>query len=46
MCADVTDLVTMETVISQHYPIHLLVNNAAVGHLQHFLDVTPESYDR
>ncbi len=46
MCADVSDLVTIEAEISKLKPIHLLVNNAGVAQLQHFLDVTPDSYDR
>ncbi|XP_064405839.1 L-xylulose reductase-like [Halichondria panicea] len=46
VCADVSDMATVKAELSKLRPIHLLVNNAGVGQLQHFLDVTPESYDR
>lgn len=46
VCADVSDMETVKAELSKLRPIHLLVNNAGVGQLQHFLDVTPESYDR
>ena len=45
-CVDVADLDAVKKAVELVAPIHLLVNNAAVAQLQHFLDVTPEAYDR
>ena len=46
MCVDVADLDAVKKAVESVGPIHLLVNNAGVSVLQHFLDVTPEVYDR
>ncbi len=46
MCVDVSDLPAVRKAVEAVQPIHLLVNNAGVATLQHFLDVTPEEYDR
>ena len=46
VCVDVTELDAVKKAVESVSPIHLLVNNAAVGCLQHILDVTPEVYDR
>ncbi len=45
-CVDVTDLEVVKKEVERLLPIHLLVNNAAMGHLKKFLDVTPDEYDR
>jgi len=46
ICADVSDMPVVTAEIAKLMPIHLLVNNAGVGQLQHFLDVTTDAYDR
>ena len=46
VCVDVADLDAVKKAVESVSPIHLLVNNAGVGCLQHILDVTPEVYDR
>ena len=46
MCVDVSNLEVVKATVEMADPIHLLVNNAGIGCLQSFLDVTPESYDR
>ena len=43
---DLGDLDATKKAVESLGPINLLVNNAGVGKLQHFLDVTPEAYDR
>ena len=45
-CIDVADLDAVKKAVESLVPIHLLVNNAGVTRLQHFLDVTPEAYDQ
>jgi L-xylulose reductase len=45
-CIDVTDLDAVKKAVESLAPIHLLVNNAGVTRLQHFLDVTTEAYDQ
>ena len=45
-CIDVADLDAVKKAVESVAPIHLLVNNAGVTQLQHFLDVAPEAYDR
>ena len=46
ICVDLADLDATKKAVETLGPIHLLVNNAGVAVLQHFLDVTPENYDR
>ena len=46
ICVDLADLDATKKAVETLGPIHLLVNNAGVVVLQHFLDVTPENYDR
>ena len=46
VCIDVSDLDAVKKAVESVTPIHLLVNNAGVTQLQHFLDVTPEAYDK
>jgi len=46
VCVDLRDLDATKKAVESLGPINLLVNNAGVGKLQHFLDVTPEAYDR
>ena len=46
VCVDLGDLDATKKAVESLGPINLLVNNAGVGKLQHFLDVTPEAYDR
>ena len=46
MCIDLADIDMVKKAIETAGPIHLLVNNAAVAKLQHFLDVTVDAYDR
>ena len=46
MCVDVSDLEAVRAAVETMGPVHLLVNNAGVGMLQPFLDVTPETFDR
>ena len=46
ICVDLADLDATKKAVESLGPIHLLVNNAGVAVLQHFLDVTPENYDR
>ena len=43
---DLGDLDATKKAVESLGPIHLLVNNAGLAILQHFLDVTPEAYDR
>ena len=45
-CVDVADLDAVKKAVESVAPIHLLVNNAGVSVLQHFLDITPEAYDK
>ena len=45
-CIDVADLDAVKAAVESSAPIHLLVNNAGVTRLQHFLDVTPEAYNQ
>ena len=46
LLADVSDIKSTITLLQPFLPIHLLVNNAGVGCLQPFLEVTEEEYDR
>ena len=46
MCLDVSEVDAVKIQFEKLKPIHLLVNNAALGHLKKFLEVTPEEYDR
>ena len=46
VCVDVSDLAAVEKAVQAVAPIHLLVNNAGVSHLQSVLDVTPDAYDK
>ena len=46
MCVDVADIEQVRAEVEKLGPVHLLVNNAGVGKLQHFLHVTPEAYDK
>ncbi len=46
MCVDVSDLPAVRQAVESLQPIHLLVNNAGMTILQHFLEVTPDAYDR
>ena len=46
VCVDVADLDAVKKAVESVAPIHLLVNNAGVSVLQHFLNVTPEAYDQ
>ena len=43
---DLSDIAAATAEIPKLGPIHLLVNNAAVGEVQPFLEVTEESFDR
>ena len=45
-CIDVADLDAVKKAVESLAPIHLLVNNAGITRLQHFLDVTPEAYNQ
>ena len=45
-CIDVSNLDAVKKAVESLAPIHLLVNNAGVTRLQHFLDVTSEAYDQ
>ena len=46
VCVDVADIEQVKAEVEKLGPVHLLVNNAGVGKLQHFLHVTPEAYDK
>ncbi len=46
VCVDVSEVEVVRKEVERLKPIHLLVNNAAVGHLKKFLDVSTEEYDR
>jgi len=46
VCVDLGDLDATKKAVESLGPINLLVNNAGIVTLQHFLDVTPEAYDR
>ena len=46
ICVDVSDIESVEKVVKSLGPVHLLVNNAGVSHLQSFLDITAQEYDR
>ena len=46
VCVDVSEVEVVAKEVERLKPIHLLVNNAAVGHLKKFLEVTTEEYDR
>lgn len=46
ICVDVTDLDVVRAEVEKLRPIHMLVNNAALGHLKPFTEITPEEYDR
>lgn len=46
VCIDLSVVEDVKREVERHKPIHLLVNNAAVGHLKKFLDITTEEYDR
>ncbi|KAI6655137.1 L-xylulose reductase-like [Oopsacas minuta] len=43
---DLADIAAVKTEIPKLSPIHLLVNNAAIGEIQPFLEVTEDSFDR
>ena len=43
---DLSDIAAVRTQVPKLGPVHLLVNNAAIGEVQPFLDVTEESFDR
>lgn len=46
VCVDVSELDIVKKELERLKPIHLLVNNAAIGHMKKFLEVSPEEYDR
>ena len=46
VCVDVSNLELVKKELERCKPIHLLVNNAAIGHLRKFLEVSVEEYDR
>ena len=46
VCVDVSEVDVVRKEVERLKPIHLLVNNAAVGHLKKFLEVSTEEYDR
>ena len=46
VCVDVSELDIVKKELERLKPIHLLVNNAAIGHVKKFLEVQPEEYDR
>lgn len=46
VCVDVSDVEVVRKEVEKVLPIHLLVNNAALGHLKPFMEVTTEEYDR
>ena len=43
---DVADIPAVREKLKDVGPIDMLVNNAGVNTLQHFLDITVEEYDR
>ena len=46
VCVDVSEVDVVCKEVERLKPIHLLVNNAAGGHLRKFLEVSTEEYDR
>lgn len=46
MCVDLADWPATREAVHNITPIHLLVNNAAAGSLQPFLEVSPDNVDR
>ena len=45
VCVDLNNLAEAQKAVSALGDIHLLVNNAAVGKLEPFTDVTEEAFD-
>ena len=46
VCVDVSDVEVVRKEVEKLKPIHMLVNNAALGHLKSFLEISTEEYDR
>lgn len=46
VCVDLSELDAVKKEVERCKPIHLLVNNGAVGHICKFLEITTEEYDR
>lgn len=43
---DVSNLKVVRKEVERLKPIHLLVNNAALGHVKQFLEISEEEYDK
>lgn len=46
VCVDVSEVEVVRKEVEKLKPIHMLVNNAALGHLKSFLEISTEEYDR
>ncbi len=46
LCVDVSETEVVRNELEKLRPFHMLVNNAALGHMKAFTDITTEEYDR
>ena len=46
VCVDVSQTEVVRSELEKLRPIHMLVNNAAVGALKAFTEISTEEYDR
>jgi len=46
VCVDVSQTEVVQRELEKLRPIHMLVNNAALGHTKAFTEISTEEYDR